>query len=128
MHWKKVYKLPVNSIRIFNTFGPRLKTTGTYGAVFGVFLKQKLSKKPLTLVGDGKQRRDYLFVTDVAKAFETVARIGKNGEIYNIGAGSPQSIKKLANLIGGKIVKVPLRPGEPHCTWANINKIKKAYV
>ena len=68
-HWHQVYRLPVNSIRIFNAYGPRVRTTGAYGAVFGVFFKQKLAGKPFTVVGDGTQRRDFLYVTDVAAAF-----------------------------------------------------------
>ena len=62
-HWHKVYRLPVNSIRIFNAYGTRVRTTGAYGAVFGVFFKQKLAGKPFTVVGDGTQRRDFLYVT-----------------------------------------------------------------
>ena len=68
-HWHKLYKIPVNSIRIFNAYGPRVRTTGVYGAVFGVFFKQKLAKKPFTVVGDGNQKRDFVYVTDVANAF-----------------------------------------------------------
>ena len=68
-HWNKVYKLPVNAIRIFNAYGVRSRTSGAYGAVFGVFLKQKLAGHPFTVVGDGTQTRDFLYVTDVVKAF-----------------------------------------------------------
>src|SRR2546430_17453948 len=60
LHWGRVYQLPVNSIRIFNAYGTRSKTSGAYGAVFGVFLAQKLAGKPFTVVGDGTQRRDFL--------------------------------------------------------------------
>ena len=61
--------MPINVIRIFNAYGPRVRTTGAYGAVFGVFFKQRLKNKPLTVVGDGKQKRDFVFVTDVVEAF-----------------------------------------------------------
>ena len=125
LHWNKVYKLPANSIRIFNAYGPRVRTTGLYGAVFGVFLKQHLEKKPLTIVGNGKQKRDFLYVTDVAEAFYLAAKTKRNGEIYNLGANKPISINKLASLIGGKKVYLPKRPGEPDCTWADTIKIKK---
>ena len=127
LHWSKVYKIPVNSIRIFNAYGPRVKTTGVYGAVFGVFFKQHLENKPLTIVGDGNQKRDFLYVTDVAKAFIAVAKVKYVGEIYNLGNGSPVSINYLAKLIGGKHTYIPKRPGEPDITYANINKIKKTY-
>ena len=125
MHWSKLYKLPIISVRIFNAYGPRVKTTGAYGAVFGVFFKQKFSGKPFTLVGNGKQKRDFLFVTDVANAFYKCAISPKKNKIYNLGAGNPQTILKLINILKGKIIKIPKRPGEPDCTWANIDKIKK---
>ncbi len=123
-HWHQVYKLPVNSVRIFNAYGPRVRTTGAYGAVFGVFFKQKLQGKPYTVVGDGKQTRDFLYVTDVAKAFLAAAETDKAGEIWNIGAGQPQSVNYLVELLGGGAVDyIPKRPGEPDCTWADITKI-----
>jgi len=124
LHWHKIYGLPVNSIRIFNAYGPRVRTTGAYGAVFGVFFKQKLEGKPFTVVGDGTQTRDFLFVTDVATAFLAAAETKRVGEIYNLGAGNPQSINRLVELLGGDVVYVPKRPGEPDCTWADITKIK----
>lgn len=125
MHWNKVYKLPVISMRIFNAYGPRVRTTGVYGAVFGVFFKQKLQKKPLTVIGNGQQRRDFIFVTDVVNGFYNAALSKKTGEIYNLGSDNPQSIANLARLIGGKIISIPNRPGEPKVTWANTTKIKK---
>lgn len=122
-HWHQVYGLPVNSIRIFNAYGTRVRTTGVYGAVFGVFLKQKLSGHPFTVVGDGNQRRDFIYVTDVTRGFFAAAETEISGEIYNLGAGNPQSINRLVELLGGEIVYVPKRPGEPDCTWADIGKI-----
>ena len=124
-HWHKVYGLPVNSIRIFNAYGPRVRTTGVYGAVFGVFFKQKLESMPFTVVGDGTQKRDFLYVTDVAEAFRLAAETDKTGEIWNLGAGNPQSVNHLVDLLGGEKVYIPKRPGEPDCTWADIGKIKR---
>ena len=126
-HWNKVYNLPVISIRIFNAYGTRVRTTGAYGAVFGVFFKQKLSNKPFTVVGNGKQKRDFIYVTDVADAFYKSARSKINNEIFNLGAGNPQSISKLIKLIDPKnpIIFIPKRPGEPNITWADISKITK---
>jgi UDP-glucose 4-epimerase len=124
-HWHEVYKLPVNAIRIFNAFGTRSKTSGAYGAVFGVFLRQKIADKPFTVVGDGTQTRDFLFVTDVAKAFLAAAQTTISGEFFNLGAGNPQSVNRLVELLGGKVVYIPKRPGEPDCTWADISKITK---
>jgi UDP-glucose 4-epimerase len=122
-HWHHVYKLPVNSIRIFNAYGTRSRTSGAYGAVFGVFLRQKLAGKPFTVVGDGTQRRDFLYVTDVARAFLAAAETRRVGRVYNLGAGDPQSVNRLVELLGGRVTRIPKRPGEPDCTWADITRI-----
>ena len=124
-HWGKVYKLNVNSIRIFNAYGRRVKTKGAYGAVFGVFFKQKLEAKPLTIVGDGKQTRDFIYVTDIADAFFKLSTSQIKNDFFNLGTGKPQTINYLAKLIGGEIIYIPKRPGEPDSTWADITKIKK---
>ena len=124
-HWHQVYKLPVNAIRIFNAYGTRSRTSGAYGAVFGVFLRQKLANKPFTVVGDGSQKRDFLYVTDVARAFLAAAETPRTGEFWNLGAGKPQSVNRLVELLGGDKVHIPKRPGEPECTWADISKIQK---
>lgn len=122
-HWNQVYKLPVNSIRIFNAYGTRSRTSGAYGAVFGVFLRQKIAGKPYTVVGDGTQTRDFLFVTDVARAFLAAAETDRVGRVYNLGAGKPQSVNRLIELLGGEKTHIPKRPGEPDCTWADISRI-----
>lgn len=122
-HWHQVYQLPVNAIRIFNAYGTRSRTSGAYGAVFGVFLRQKIAGKPLTVVGDGSQKRDFLYVTDVARAFLAAAETEFVGRFYNLGAGNPQSVNKLVELLGGEKVHIPKRPGEPDCTWADITSI-----
>lgn len=124
-HWHAVYKLPVNSIRIFNAYGTRSRTSGAYGAVFGVFLRQKIAGKPFTVVGDGTQRRDFLYVTDVAEAFMLAAETPKTGESWNLGAGNPQSVSRLVELLDGPVVRIPKRPGEPDCTFADISKISR---
>jgi len=124
-HWHQVYGLPVNAIRIFNAYGTRSRTSGAYGAVFGVFLRQKLAGQPLTVVGDGSQSRDFLFVTDVARAFLAAARTPGAGEFYNLGAGLPQTVNRLAELLGCPVVHIPRRPGEPDCTWADTGKIRR---
>ena len=125
-HWGLVYRLPVNSIRIFNAYGPRSRTSGAYGAVFGVFLKQKLAGKPFTVVGDGMQTRDFIYVTDLARAFFAAAQSPRSGQIYNVGAGKPQPVLRLVELLQGHgVVHVPKRPAEPDCTWADISKIRQ---
>ncbi len=124
-HWHSVYGLPACAVCIFNAYGPRVRTTGAYGAVFGVFLRQKLAGAPFTVVGDGTQRRDFVYVTDVAEAFLAAAESSADGERFNVGAGNPQSINRLVELLGGDVVYVPSRPGEPECTWADIRKITR---
>ena len=125
MHWHQVYRLPVNSIRIFNAYGTRSRTSGAYGAVFGVFLRQKLAGKPFTVVGDGTQRRDFLYVTDVARAFLAAAETSHAGKAWNVGAGNPQSVNRLVELLGGARTAIPKRPGEPDCTWADVARIQQ---
>tara|TARA_R110002110_G_scaffold376568_2_gene586590 strand:- start:96967 stop:97965 length:999 start_codon:yes stop_codon:yes gene_type:complete len=125
-HWHQVYGLPVNAIRIFNAYGTRSRTSGAYGAVFGVFLRQKIAGEPFTVVGDGSQTRDFLYVTDVANAFVAAAESDKVGEIWNLGAGQPQSVNRLVELLGdGDVIHIPKRPGEPDVTWADISKISE---
>jgi UDP-glucose 4-epimerase len=122
-HWQQVYGLPVNAIRIFNAYGTRSRTSGAYGAVFGVFLRQKLANEPFTVVGDGTQSRDFLYVTDVARAFLAAAETPLSGTYWNLGAGKPQTVNRLVELIGGDVVHIEKRPGEPNVTWADIGKI-----
>jgi UDP-glucose 4-epimerase len=125
LFWNKLYKLPVVSLRYFNVFGTRARTNNTYGAVFKVFLKQKLENKPLTIVGDGTQTRDFIYATDVAKANLIAAESDITGEIINIGTGDPKSVNYLAKLISDKTIHIPKRPGEPDSTHADITKAKK---
>ncbi len=124
LHWGQVYKLPVVSLRLFNVYGPRSRTSGTYGAVFGVFLAQKLAGKPFTVVGDGTQTRDFTFVTDVARAFLAAAESTLQQELFNVGSGGTYSVNRLVKLLGGPAVHIPKRPGEPDCTFADTTKIR----
>ena len=126
LHWAQVYRLPATSVRLFNVYGPRARTSGTYGAVFGVFLAQLLAGEPLTVVGDGEQTRDFTFVSDVVDALLTVAASEKTGEVYNVGSGAPVSVNALVELLGNPpVVHIPRRPGEPDCTFADIAKIRR---
>jgi UDP-glucose 4-epimerase len=125
LHWNATYQLPTVSLRLFNVYGPRSRTTGAYGAVFGVFLAQKLAGKPYTVVGDGSQTRDFTYVTDVANAFVAAAESNLAGEVLNVGSGATQSINRLVELLGGPVVNIPKRPGEPDCTFADVSKIQR---
>lgn len=124
LHWGKIYKLPVLSLRFFNVYGPRSRTSGTYGAVFGIFLAQKLKRKPFTVVGDGNQTRDFTFVTDVVEAVVMAAGSERAGLVLNVGSGKAYSVNYLVELLGGDVVYIPERPGEPRCTQADITRIK----
>ena len=125
MHWSHVYDLPAVSLRFFNVYGPRSRTSGTYGAVFGVFLAQKLAGRPFTVVGDGTQTRDFTFVSDVVDAIIATVESDVSGEIINIGSDNTYSVNHLVELLGGDVVHIPKRPGEPDCTWADITKAKQ---
>lgn len=125
LHWAQVYRLPALSLRLFNVYGPRSRTSGTYGAVFGVFLRQKLARQPYTVVGDGTQTRDFTFVTDVVDALVAAAASDVTNEIINIGSGNTYSVNRLVELLGGPTVHIPKRPGEPECTFADIAKVRR---
>lgn len=124
LHWQQVYHLPANALRLFNVYGPRSRTSGTYGAVFGVFLAQKLANQPFTVVGDGTQTRDFTYVTDVARAFLMTAQSTCVGEVMNVGSGQHTSVNRLVELLGGEVTYVPKRPGEPDQTFADTAKIR----
>jgi len=122
LHWSRVYKLNVTSLRLFNVFGTRSRTSGAYGAVFGVFLAQKINNKPLTIVGNGKQTRDFVYVTDVANAFFKAGNLKRSGDIINIGSGIETTVNAIAKEISLKKIYIPKRPGEPDRSKANIKK------
>lgn len=122
MHYGKVYGMDVVSLRLFNVYGPRSLTKSAYGAMFNTFLAQKANGKPLTIVGDGTQSRDFTYVEDVVEAFILAAQSGKG--IINVGTGSPAPINRIAEIIGGETISIPERGGEPHCIYANNDRLK----
>lgn len=124
-HWGQFYRLPVVSLRFFNVFGPRSRTSGTYGAVFGVFLAQKLAGQPFTVVGDGSQTRDFTYVTDVVNACVMAAESDLVDEVMNVGSGNTYSVNRLVELLRGEVTYIPKRPGEPDCTFADTSKIQR---
>jgi UDP-glucose 4-epimerase len=124
LHWNLVYGVSALSLRFFNVYGPRARTTGTYGAVFGVFLAQRMAGKPYTVVGDGSQTRDFTYVTDVAAAVQCAGESDRSGEIFNVGSGGTYSINELVGQLSGPVTYVPKRPGEPDCTFADASKIR----
>jgi UDP-glucose 4-epimerase len=128
MHWSQIYGLPAASLRFFNVYGPRARTSGTYGAVFGVFLAQLLADQALTVVGDGEQTRDFTYVGDVADAVATVGGYDDSGEVFNVGTGKDVSVNRLVELLGaGEVIHIPKRPGEPDCTLADVTRINQRF-
>lgn len=126
MHWCQVYQLQAVSLRFFNVYGLRSRTSGTYGAIFGILLAQKLASKPYTIVGDGTQTRDFTFVSDVVDAIIATIESDVTSTIINIGSDNTYSVNRLVELLGGDdVVHIPKRPKEPDCTWADISKAKK---
>ena len=125
LHWSKLYNIPSISLRFFNVYGPRSRTSGTYGAVFGVFLAQKLASKPLTVVGDGEQTRDFTYVSDIVDALFVASKSEFTKETYNVGSGKTISINRIVELLGSEKIFIPKRPGEPDSTFACIKKIKE---
>lgn len=125
MHWSRVYGIPAISLRLFNVYGPRSRTNGTYGAMFGTFLAQMANDKSVTIVGDGSQSRDFIYVSDVVEAMLLAADSSHSG-IYNIGSGQPVSVNRIVDLLVAKEkVYIPKRPGEPDITCADISKAKR---
>lgn len=126
LHWGRVYKMNVNSVRLFNVYGPRARTNGTYGAVFKVFLPQRIHGAPYTIVGDGSQTRDFTYMSDVVDAMLTVNESSLRDEILNVGSGKTVSVNALVRLLGGgETIHLPKRPGEPDSTFADISRIQK---
>jgi UDP-glucose 4-epimerase len=125
MDYASLFRMPNISFRFFNVYGPRLNTSGQYSAVIGNFLSQIKRNKPLTIVGNGKQTRDFIHVDDLVFAFIKVIKSKYFNKIYNLGSGKRTSINSIAKIFGGKKKFIPYRPGEPKNSQANISKIKK---
>lgn len=121
-HWLELYGLVGLSLRLFNVYGPRARTSGNYGAVLGVFLAQKAAGLPLTVVGDGNQVRDFTYVRDVAKAFYLAYQSNFSGLAINIGTGKPRSVRDLVKILKSEYVNIPKRPGEPDRTESSTKR------
>ena len=126
-----LYGLNTIIFRYFNVFGERAPRKGQYAPVTGIFLRQKAAGEPLTIVGDGEQRRDYIYVKDVANANVMAAISNPDddayGQVYNIGSGKNYSVNEIASFISDDTINIPPRIGEARNSLANIDKIKKTF-
>ena len=119
-----LFGLETITFRYFNVYGPRQPIKGQYAPVIGLFLRQLHDGKPLTVVGDGGQRRDFTHVNDVVEANIMCMTKGIPGEVYNVGTGVNLSVKELAHMISNTIQFIPARPGEARISLANSDKLK----
>ena len=126
-----LYGLNTIIFRYFNVFGERAPRKGQYAPVTGIFLRQKAAGEPLTIVGDGEQRRDYIYVKDVANANLMAAISNPDddayGQVYNVGAGKNYSVNEIASFISDDTINIPPRIGEERNSLANIDKIQKTF-
>ena len=126
-----LYGLKTIVFRYFNVFGERAPRKGQYAPVTGIFLRQKAAGEPLTIVGDGEQRRDYIYVKDVANANVMAAISNPDdeayGEVYNVGSGKNYSVNEIASFISDDTINIPPRIGEARNSLANIDKIRKTF-
>ena len=127
--YSDLYGLETVVLRYFNVFGERSPTRGQYAPVIGIFQRQKDSGEPITIVGDGSQRRDFIYVRDVARANYNAATIPFHkdylGQVFNVGSGKCYSIQQIADSISDNQVYIPKRDGEMDTTFADITKIEK---
>lgn len=129
--YTRLYALPTVIFRYFNVYGERAPRKGQYAPVVGIFMRQNESGEPLTIVGDGHQRRDFVYVGDVANA-NIMAAISNldyesYGQVYNVGTGTNYSISQIARQISDNTINIAPRPGEARTSLAVISKITKTF-
>ena len=124
--YSNLYGLETVVLRYFNVFGQRSPSKGQYAPVISIFQRQNDAGEPLSIVGDGSQRRDFVHVKDVARANYLAATLplkGNVGEVFNVGSGKCYSIKTIADAISDNQISIPTRSGEMDTTFADITKI-----
>ena len=124
--YTELYGLETVILRYFNVFGRRSPSKGQYAPVIGIFQRQRDTGEPLTIVGDGAQRRDFVHVEDVARANYLAATMplkGHAGEVFNVGTSNAYSIQQIADSISDNQVYIDKRSGEMETTFADITKI-----
>jgi len=129
--YTELYGLPTISFRYFNVYGERQPLKGQYAPVIGIFLRQRAAGEPLTIIGDGNQRRDFTYVGDVVKANIMAAISNPDpeafGQMYNVGTGTNYSINQIARMFDHPTVNIVPRPGETRLSLANNQKMKKTF-
>jgi len=123
--YHKVYGMSTVTARFFNVYGPRQPKTGTWATVIGVFENLTKEGKPLTVTGDGEQRRDFTHISDIVRGFIALSKIEGQGQVLNLGTGTNYSINEVARMFGDQIQYIPKRPGEAWITLADISETKK---
>ena len=124
--YNKVYGLSTVTARFFNVYGARQPVTGPYATVVGVFENQFLNGEPITVTGDGEQRRDFTHVSDIVLGLISLAQKEWNADMFQLGTGVNYSINQLANFFSDNIVYIPPRPGEAEITLADVGPVNKA--
>ena len=124
--YSQLYKLDTVVLRYFNVYGPREPIKGKYAPVVGLFKRQKHSGMPITIVGDGTQKRDFTYIDDVVEAnIKAMSQSTPSFRIYNVGTGKNYSINEIAEMIGGEKVFIDHRPAEVKETLADISLTTK---
>ena len=126
-----LFGLPTVIFRYFNVYGDRQPLRGQYAPVIGIFLRQRATGEPLTIIGDGEQRRDFTYVGDVVNANVmaaiTVVEPKAFGQVYNVGSGINHSVNEVAAMISNETINIPTRLGEARLSLANNQKLRKTF-
>lgn len=129
--YTELYGLPTVIFRYFNVYGERQPLRGQYAPVIGIFLRQRAAGEPLTIIGDGNQRRDFTYVGDIVSANIMAAISNPDseafGQVYNVGTGNNYSINQVARMISNNTTNITPRPGETRLSLANNQKIRKTF-
>jgi UDP-glucose 4-epimerase len=129
--YTNLYGLPTILFRYFNVYGERQPLKGQYAPVVGIFLRQRAVGEPLTIVGDGNQRRDFTHVRDVVQAniLAATKEVDSDvfGQLYNVGTGNNYSINQIARMISDNTINIAPRPGESRVTLANNQKLRRTF-
>jgi UDP-glucose 4-epimerase len=127
----QLFNLETITLRYFNVYGSRQPMKGMYAPLIGIFERQKKAGQPLTIIGDGKQRRDFTNISDVVDANILAASsdIPKDyfGTVFNIGTGINYSINEIAEAYKHESIHIDPRPGESLETLADNSKAKNIF-